>query len=275
MRQQIKNVENNLNDINKKYLDNNFNSKSKEILELNNKFNNLVKDIERLEKNDKNNKNKEDTNKEEINKLSKNIKELKSEIDNNDKININENEINKLKEENENLINKVNKLEEEINNLKKYHESINYNDENKNNGMEIEEKIIDNNNNLNHNNNNNNNYNNNNPNYQFNPFFFKSNGMNLQRVAQNNGFINNFVADNIINVFFRIDGKNKLNIPAYPNDKLKDLFSLALKRNNFTDIGIDGFKFFLGVRNISSNFISNDPISSLNLMDNCIIEVHT
>ena len=27
-----------------------------------------------------------------------------------------------------------------------------------------------------------------------------------------------------------------MNIPAYPNDKLKDLFSLALKRNNFTDI---------------------------------------
>ena len=165
-------------------------------------------------------------------------------------------------------------MEEEINNLKKYHESINYNDENKNNGMEIEEKIIDN-NNLNLNNNNNNNYNNNNPNYQFNPFFFKRNGMNMQRVAQNNCFINNFVANNIINVFFRIDAKKKLNVQASPNDRLKDLFSLALKRNDLLDIGIDGFKFFLGVRNISSNFISNDPISSLNLIDNWIIEVHT
>ena len=135
---------------------------------------------------------------------------------------------NEIENKNKEYQNKIDKLEEEINNLKKYHESINYNDENKNNGMEIEEKIIDNN-----------------------------------------------VANNKINVVFRIDGKKKLSVPAYPNDRLKDLFSLALKRNDLLDIGIDGFKFFLGVRNISSNFISNDPISSLNLIDNWIIEVHT
>ena len=154
-------------------------------------------------------------------------------------------------------------MEEEIEKLKNKQKEIKYKDES--NGMEIEENIS---NNLNSEINENNSFNN----FQNN---FMSNGMFPQRIDNGNSLINNFLGQNIINVCFRIDGITMISIPAYPNDKLRDLFSLALKRNNLMDLEIGGYKFFYDAKNITKKVLSNESISSLNFNNNRIIEVQT
>ena len=268
LQQQKENFENNLNDINRDF--ENLNKNYEEILEQKDKLNKLENDMKEFKTINEINKNKEDTNENKIVEVSKEIKMLKSEINNNNdnnmqKIKNSENEINNLKEENKNLIDKVNKLEEEIKKLKNEHEDIKYNDESNGMEMNIDEDIS---NNLTSERSENNSFNN----FQNN---FMNNGQFPQRIDNGNGFINNFFEQKIINVCFRIDGITTISIPAYPNDKLRDLFSLALRKNNLMDLEIGGYKFFYDAKNITKKVLSNESISSLNLNNNKIIEVQT
>lgn len=102
-----------------------------------------------------------------------------------------------------------------------------------------------------------------------------SNGMFFYQLCDNNKIINNFIGNNIINICFKIDGKPLISAPASPNDKLGDVFMLALKRKNKIYLSSKKYSFFYDVRNITDKFSSNESINSLNLTNNCIIEVYS
>ena len=97
----------------------------------------------------------------------------------------------------------------------------------------------------------------------------------LRSQGQANTLVNNFYEQKIINICFKIDSQSPLSIPALPSDRLKDLFLSALQRNNFSVIGISGFTFFYNSKNVTGYFSNNKTITSLNLTNNAIINVHT
>ena len=189
--------------------------------------------------------------KKEQEKYNKNLTNNNRNInENSQKIKSSENEINQLKEENRNLKDKISKLEDEMKNLRNMFEQINYN--NQNNGMEIE-------------------------NINFTPNNLESNGMFLPPEPQNNnnGLINNFLGEKIINICFKIDGKINISAQAKPNDKLGDLFMSALIKNNLMHLYNEKYTFIYDARNITDKYSYNESINTLHLIDNCIIEVHS
>lgn len=276
-----KNLKNNLNQVSNEL--NSLKEKQKEIPDLKNKINKLQKENEKLHNEIENNKNKNDK---RIDKICIDVNDLKSQLNinkenNNNKFDSSEKEMQKMKKDIENIYDKINNLENMLKQLQeqqlKYSEEKNkmevesINDNliqeevtksklNNSNGgrMEIDELLKE------------------KSSIQEEIRKLKNEASHLGNLNDRNKRIfNNFINQPIINICFKIDNQFSISVPAYPTDRLGNLFSLALTKNNIHFPWHEHYKFFFDARNVSSNFKNNDLVTSLNLNNNCVIQVYS
>ena len=260
--------------------------KQKEIPDLKNKINELQKENKKLHKEIENNKNKKNENDKRMDKICIDVNDLKSQLNinnenNNNKFESSEKEMQKMKKDIENIYDKINNLENMLKQLQE--EQLKYSEEK--NKMEVE-SINDNSNQeevtkskLN---------NSNGGRMEIDELLKEKNLIQeeIRRLKdeeshlrnlnnQNKRIFNNFINQSIINICFKIDNQFSISVAAYPTDRLGNLFSLALTKNNIHFPWHEHYKFYFDAQNVSNNFKNNDLVTSLNLNNNCIILVYS
>ena len=181
-------------------------------------------------------------------------------------------EIEKLKEKNKNKEERIINLEKEIEQLKIKIDQLN-NEQLKNNRNQetinfenlIQGQNQERNNIMNNDNNSNiNNYSDTNNNYEI-SFISEQRIINPNQIIHNRGI-------GPINICFKIEGKDMISIPAYGSDLLRNVFLKALQKINLN--WINSYKLYFNGKDVTSFFLSNYTITSLNLVDNSIIFVY-